>query len=256
MVLSTQGKIFPHLSKGMILSMSHVTSSKKCNELAEKTVQITNRNLEEVKSWPKKKTLHAFLENRDLYTKSQVKIHSIATSRIRRAASPNSWATESREIETKRMQWPQCRTPPPPPVGESITYQEGKTLNIGIVTKEDEDRLYKIENKEGGGNRWHLMQTNEKCEPNIPWSYVSYHMLVLRNVPSHPLSLPLLLNLVYQSQKPSPRPIRSTRPQTPSLTLLVLLKHKVFSPSFYFICSWAIFIQKIQEERKYSNIRT
>ena len=55
-------------------------------------------------------------------------------------------------------------------VGDDIRYQEGKTWKQGIVTKVDGNGSYTAKNTEGAvyrRNRRHLLQTNEKSEPDI-----------------------------------------------------------------------------------------
>ena len=55
-------------------------------------------------------------------------------------------------------------------VGDDIRYQEGKTWKQGIVTKGDGNGSYTAKNTEGAvyrRNRRHLLQTNEKFEPDI-----------------------------------------------------------------------------------------
>ena len=88
---------------------------------------------------------------------------------------------------------------PPLSVGDSIRYQEGKTWKQGIVTKEEGDRSYTVKNTDGAvyrRNRRHLMQTNEKFEPDIP-------DVNIVSPSNHPVAPPILAS-PSQSSLPIP----------------------------------------------------
>ena len=84
-------------------------------------------------------------------------------------------------------------------VGDDIRYQEGKTWKQGIVTKEEGDRSYTVKNTDGAvyrRNRRHLMQTNEKFEPDIP-------DVNIVSPSNHPVAPPILAS-PSQSSLPIP----------------------------------------------------
>ena len=104
---------------------------------------------------------------------------------------PNSWADECRQREKQKEYYDRNTKPLPPlSVGDSIRYQEGKTWKQGIVTKEEGDRSYTVDNTEGAvyrRKRRHLMQTNENLEPDIPDVNIACP-------PNRPVAPPMLAN--------------------------------------------------------------
>lgn len=106
-------------------------------------------------------------------------------------------------------------------VGDSIQYQEGKTLKQGIVTKEEGDRSYTVKSTDRAvyrRNRRHLIQSGEKFDTDLD------HII-----------LQVQFCLANHTQKPQPE-IKHID-SAPFPTSYVICYGKTVQPKSLFLCN-------------------